>query len=81
MLDFLPHVSMSLTQRKLLGRLIEKKPNVVTHAELLSLWPSRSQGALNMALYAVRKKIEPEGYDIVAHRGLGYALVQRKQAE
>jgi DNA-binding winged helix-turn-helix (wHTH) protein len=75
-LEFLPHVSMSATQRRLLSRLVEKRPNVVTHAELLSLWPSRSVSALNMALFAVRKKIEPEGYTIVPHRGLGYSLAE-----
>jgi DNA-binding response OmpR family regulator len=75
--EFLPHVSMSATQRRLLGRLVEKQPSVVTHAELLSLWPSKSADALNMALFAVRKKIEPEGYDIISHRGMGYSLVER----
>lgn len=75
--EFLPHVAMSATQRRLLGRLVEKQPTVVTHAELLTLWPSKSVSALNMALFAVRKKIAPEGYDVVSHRGLGYSLAKR----
>jgi DNA-binding winged helix-turn-helix (wHTH) protein len=37
--DFLPHVPISLVQRRLLNKLIEAGGNVVPHDELVKLWP------------------------------------------
>jgi DNA-binding winged helix-turn-helix (wHTH) protein len=72
--SMLPHVPMSRLQRQVLARLANKAPDIVPHRELLTIWPDRSQGALNMVLYGLRKKVRPEGYDIVSHRGVGYSL-------
>jgi DNA-binding winged helix-turn-helix (wHTH) protein len=73
--DFVPHVPISAQGRLLLAKLLDKQPSVVTHAELMSL-PNRrlTKAALEMTIYGLRKKLQPEGYAIICHRGLGYSL-------
>lgn len=79
-MSLLPHVPMSRLQRQVLTLLHASAPAIVPHPNLLRIWPNRSQGALNMVLYGLRKKLRPEGYDIVSHRGVGYSLRRFKKA-
>lgn len=79
LLNFLPNVPISLTQRKLLNLLAESK-GIVTYEELQSFggWPKRkSKGALEMIVFGLRKKLIGTRYQIVCHRGLGYSLVDK----
>jgi DNA-binding response OmpR family regulator len=76
--DFLPHVPISLIQRRLLTRLLEAEFKVVPHDELMKLWPDgTTKSALEMGVFNVRRKIEPHGYTIVSHRGLGYSIAEK----
>jgi DNA-binding winged helix-turn-helix (wHTH) protein len=78
--SFLPHVPISLVQRRLLNKLLEAEGNVVTHDELVKLWPdSTTKSALEMAVFNLRKKLEPNGYQVVSHRGLGYSIAEKKR--
>ncbi len=76
--NFLPHVPISLIQRKLLNNLLEADGNVVTHDDLLKLWPNaKTKAALEMAVFNLRRKLEANGYTIISHRGLGYSIAEK----
>jgi DNA-binding winged helix-turn-helix (wHTH) protein len=73
--DFLPHVPISLVQRRVLSKLLEAEGNVVPHEQLQAVWPeSGSRTALEMAVFNLRKKLKRNGYKIISHRGLGYSI-------
>lgn len=78
-LTLLPDVPISVRQRVVLDKLMENSERIVKHSELRALWPNQAgtQGALNMVIYNLRHKLFRHGYDIVSHRGLGYALIDR----
>lgn len=83
-LEFLPHISIGASQRVVLHELHQNMGKIVLHEDLLKLWPDGkrgTQGALNMVIHNLRLKLSRSRYDIIAHRGLGYALVERESAD
>lgn len=79
MTEFLSHVPISRTQRRLLNRLLDAEGNIVTHEQLIRLWDKPSKTALEIAIFNLRKKIHRNGYKIISHRGLGYSLVETRR--
>lgn len=76
-LDFMPHIPLSLSQRKVLAKLLRSEGRVVEHKTLLTAG-GISKGGLDTCIFAIRRKLSDERFDIVNHRGVGYSLSRSK---
>jgi hypothetical protein len=70
-------VTLSPTEERLVGRMLEDFGGVISDAELIaSGWneSESSPGALRIHLTRLRRRVRPLGLELVSRRGVGHAL-------